>query len=77
MMIINDREDSMEEVNNNNTIDNRSLFTFYIDIGYLLILFLLYSSFIIITSLKFKVPLNVFRSSIVVLEKLITKIKLY
>jgi E3 ubiquitin-protein ligase synoviolin len=77
MMIINDREDSMEEVNNNNSINDRSLFNFYIDIGYLLILFLLYSSFIIITSLKFKVPLNVFRSSIVVLEKLITKIKLF
>lgn len=57
--------------------DERSLYSFYIEIAYLAAVFSLYILFIIITSLKFKVPLNVFRSSIVILERLISKVKLF
>ncbi|KAF9761974.1 ERAD-associated E3 ubiquitin-protein ligase HRD1 [Nosema granulosis] len=57
--------------------DNRSLYAFYIDIFYLSAVFLFYIIFIVFTSLRFKVPLNVFRSSIVILERLVSKIRLF
>lgn len=53
----------------------RSLYNFYIDIVYLSTTLLIYFVFIGITSLNYKLPLNLFRSALTILDVLITKIK--
>lgn len=59
------------------TDTNKSLLIFYTDIIHLSSLLVLYIIFIVVTSIQYKVPLNVFRSSVSILEKLIKKIKSY
>jgi E3 ubiquitin-protein ligase synoviolin len=59
------------------TDTNKSLLIFYTDIIHLSSLLVLYIIFIVVTSIHYKVPLNVFRSSVSILEKLIKKIKSY
>ncbi|EQB60337.1 e3 ubiquitin-protein ligase synoviolin-like protein [Vairimorpha apis BRL 01] len=50
---------------------------FHIDLTYLLTLLLLYILFIITTTIKFKIPIHLFRPAISILEKLIKKWRLF
>lgn len=55
----------------------RSLHNFYIEIAYLFTTFCTYVMFIGITSLSYRLPLNLFRSALAILDALITKIKTF
>lgn len=57
--------------------EKRSLYNFYIDITYLSTTLLVYMVFIGITSLSYRLPLNLFRSALTILDALITKIKTF
>lgn len=53
--------------------ENKPIYMFILEISYLLLLLTIYSIFIILTSLKYKVPLNVFRASVSIFERLVKK----
>lgn len=55
----------------------RSLYNFYIDIIYLSTTLTIYAIFIWITFLSYRLPLNLFRSALAILDALITKAKLF
>ncbi|KMV66728.1 HRD ubiquitin ligase complex protein [Encephalitozoon cuniculi EcunIII-L] len=55
----------------------RSLHNFYIDIAYMGITLLVYVIFIGITSLSYRLPLNLFRSALTILDALVSKIKTF
>lgn len=55
----------------------RSLYNFYIDIAYMSIMLLVYALFIGITSINYRLPLNLFRSALTILDALISKVKMF
>lgn len=57
--------------------EKRSLHNFYIDMGYMSITLLVYIVFIGITSLSYRLPLNLFRSALTILDALISKIRMF
>ncbi|KHN70412.1 HRD ubiquitin ligase complex protein [Ordospora colligata] len=57
--------------------EKRSQINFYIDIVYMSITFVAYVVFIGITSLSYRLPLNLFRSALGILDALISKIKTF
>ncbi|AFN82399.1 HRD ubiquitin ligase complex ER membrane protein [Encephalitozoon romaleae SJ-2008] len=57
--------------------DKRSLHNFYIDIAYMSITLLVYIVFIGITSFSYRLPLNLFRSALTILDALVAKIKVF
>ncbi|WUR05193.1 E3 ubiquitin-protein ligase [Vairimorpha necatrix] len=57
--------------------DNKSVYKFILEIGYLVCLVIVYCIFFLFLSFKYKIPLNLFRPGINVLEKLVMKVRMF